>query len=238
MCGRATLIKKKSKIEKRFAAKFQSNDLETYDFEPSYNIAPTQLHPVITGADSDHLQFFKWGLIPSWAKDKSIGSKMINARKETLSEKPSFRNALKKRRCIIPFDGFYEWKKTSNGLIPHYIFCTNQELFSMAGLWETWKDENGEPVHSFTIITMAANKFMAPLHHRMPAILLPGNENTWIDPELTAEEATQVLLPYPAELMNSYSVSREVNKVKNNHPGLIIEEKYPPSLKQGNLFGD
>ncbi len=244
MCGRATLSKKESEIEARFLARFYSDDLKRYNpfnapgkpLLPSYNIAPTHLHPVITGDDPTQIQLFQWGLIPFWAKEKSIGSKLINARVETLAEKPSFKHALEQRRCIVPFDGFFEWEKTHYGRIPHYIFCKDQELFSVAGLWEKWADEKGEVVQSFTLITLPANRFMAPLHDRMPAILSKEKEKNWIDPSISISDALDTLHPYPSAQMDSFTVSERVNKVANNDEELIFEKKYKEPPKQGTLF--
>ena len=128
MCGRASLTKVEKDLEERFHATFYSEDLERYNPLPNYNVAPTQMHPVITNTDPDHLQFFKWGLIPFWAKDEKIGSRMINSRIETILEKPAFRNAVNKRRCLVPFDGFYEWKKTPTGKIPYRIILKDKDL--------------------------------------------------------------------------------------------------------------
>jgi len=244
MCGRATLTKKEEEIEAHFVATFYSEDLKRFKpFDrkdkplfPSYNIAPTHLHPVITGNDPTQIQLFQWGLIPFWAKEKSIGSKMINARVETLAEKPAFKHALEQRRCIVPFDGFFEWEKTHYGRIPHYIFCKDQELFSVAGLWEKWADEKGDILQSFTLITLPANDFMAPIHNRMPAILTKENEQNWIDPKLSISDALSVLKPYPNESLDRFTVSEKVNKVSNNDSSLVIEKKYIEPPKQGTLF--
>ena len=234
MCGRATLTKIEKEIEKRFMATFYSDELKRYNPLPSFNIAPTHIHPVLTGTNNQHLSLFRWGLIPHWAKEASIGSKMINARMETLREKNAFKNALEQRRCLVPFDGFYEWKKTDYGKIPHRIVLKDQEIFSIAGLWETWPSPSGERISSFTLITIPANEFMAPIHDRMPAILQADVERKWIDPKLSVEEAMSFLLPYPDDLMESYTVSEKVNKVKYNDPSLIKKKPYivPPKARE------
>ena len=146
---------------------------------------------------------------------------MINSRVETILEKPSFRNAVHKRRCIVPFDGFYEWKKTPEGKVPYRIQTTNTEIFSIAGIWEHWKSPEGEIINSFSLITMAANPFMESIHDRMPAILMPDQERLWISEDIPAQEALQVLEPYPSELMSAYEVSTRVNNVRNNDSALI-----------------
>jgi len=237
VCGRSSLTKTEKELEQRFNATFYSDELERYNPLPNFNVAPTQMHPVLSNEDPGHLHFYKWGLIPFWAKDKSIGSKMINARSETLMEKPAFRNLLKSRRCLVPFDGFYEWKKTDKARIPFRIVTTDQEIFTVAGLWDTWKDPaTGDLIHSFTLITIHPNKLMEVIHDRMPAILTPGNEKLWVDPEVSPGEALQLLLPYPDENMMAYEVSARVNNVKNNDPSLLEPLDRLKSGIQTSLF--
>lgn len=221
MCGRSSLTKTEKELEERFQADFYSEDLERYNPLPNFNVAPTHMHPVVTNQDAGHLQFFRWGLIPFWAKDIKIGSRLINARIETVAEKGSFKHALKSRRCLVPFDGFYEWQKTKDGKQPYRIITTNQEIFSIAGLWEKWKSPEGEEVMSFTLITMPANKMMSPLHDRMPAILIPGREKDWIANDISPEESLKILEPYPDAWMDMYKVSTRVNNVRENDIDLI-----------------
>ncbi len=221
MCGRSSLTKTESELEERFGASFYSDELERYNPLPSFNVAPSQMHPVITNNDQDHLVFFRWGLIPFWAKDIKIGYKLINSRIETILEKPSFRNAVNKRRCIVPFDGFYEWQKTADGKQPYRIVTTNVEIFTVAGIWETWKSPEAETIHSFSLITQAPNKKLEHIHNRMPAILLPEQEKLWLDQELPAEEALKMIAPYPDEFIDAYKVSKAVGNVRNNDPSLI-----------------
>ncbi len=235
MCGRASLTKVEKDLEERFHATFYSEDLERYNPLPNYNVAPTQMHPVITNTDPDHLQFFKWGLIPFWAKDEKIGSRMINSRIETILEKPAFRNAVQKRRCLVPFDGFYEWKKTPAGKIPFRIVLKDNGIFSVAGIWEKWKSSEGEEVFSFSVITQPPNKLMETIHDRMPAILLPEQEQLWLDADISAEEALQLVAPFPDELLKAYTVSKRVNKVSENEASLIEEFHFDDST-QGSLF--
>jgi putative SOS response-associated peptidase YedK len=235
MCGRASLTKVEKDLEERFHATFYSEDLERYNPLPNYNVAPTQMHPVITNTDPDHLQFFKWGLIPFWAKDEKIGSRMINSRIETILEKPAFRNAVQKRRCLVPFDGFYEWKKTPNGKIPYRIVLKDNGIFSVAGIWEKWKSPEGETVFSFSVITQPPNALMEAIHDRMPAILLPEQEQIWLADDISAEEALQLVAPFPDELLKAYTVSKKVNKVSENEASLIEEFHFDDST-QGSLF--
>ncbi|MBK9256167.1 MAG: SOS response-associated peptidase [Saprospiraceae bacterium] len=236
MCGRSSLTKVEKEIEQRFHATFYSEELERYNPLPNYNVAPTHYHPVITNQDSVHIHLYKWGLIPFWAKDEKIGSKLINARVESIAEKPVFKNALKSRRCLVPMDGFYEWKKVNNQKIPYRIVTRDQEIFAAAGLWENWKNSIGEEVHSFTIITLAANKIMSSLHDRMPAILMRDQEKLWLSNDIPPEDLLEMLQPYPDELTKIYRVSEKVNNVRANDPTLIEEVKDIPLPVQGSLF--
>ena len=181
MCGRGSLTRVESELEERFDATFYSEDLERYNPLPSFNIAPTNWHPVVIQEDAQHFNYLRWGLIPFWAKDPGIGSKMINARLETLSEKKSFKTSLMKRRCLVPMDGFYEWKKEPSGRkIPMRICTKKKEVFFMAGLYDRWKDPAGNIIPSFTIITCPANHFMEPIHDRMPVILEKEHHEAWM----------------------------------------------------------
>jgi Uncharacterized conserved protein len=220
MCGRATLSKSKSTLEKRFRAKFSPMDEDQNIV--NYNVAPTQLHPVITNENPQQIQLFKWGLIPFWAKDSKIGSKMINSRIETITEKPSFRTAIKRRRCLVLLDGFYEWKKLGNRKQPYYIHLKNKEAFALAGIWEKWKHpENGKPIYSFSIITQSPNNFMAQIHNRMPAILLKEDEQKWLDINLSADETLSSIRPLDDDLLEAYPISNQVNRVSENTPELL-----------------
>ena len=223
MCGRASLTKNEKELEQRFNATFYSEDIERYNPLPNYNVAPTHTMPVITNEDPNHFRPLRWGLIPFWAKDHKIGYKMINARIETILEKPAFRNAVKSRRCLVPFDGFYEWKKETGGKTPFYIRRKDKQLFSIAGLWEKWTDpSSGEDVFSFTLITQEPNETMAAVHDRMPAILQPDQEASWIDMRVNEEDAVAMIEPYPDDWLDVFQVSKEVNNVRNNGPELIL----------------
>jgi putative SOS response-associated peptidase YedK len=207
MCGRYTLTKSIKTIESHFKPVRMS-----LKYFPSFNIAPSQISAVVTKS-SDQLQLtgMKWGLIPSWSKDAQMGNKLINARSETLHEKPSFRESFKNKRCLIPADGFIEWK----GKHPYYIRPKTQELIAFAGLWSTW-DSGDDPLNTYTIITTEANKTLSPLHSRMPVILHPNNYEKW----LTAESNTlsSLLTPCPDEDLEYFEISQTVNSPKNNGP--------------------
>lgn len=229
MCGRYTIIAKAEEIEKRFNVEVP----ELYT--PSYNAAPTQILPVITNQRPEGLSFFKWGLIPSWAKDTSIGPKLINARSETISEKVSFKNALVHHRCLIIADGFYEWKRSTNkSKIPYRIFLNTKKLFAFAGLWEEYKDENQNLVHTFTIITTKANKVISNIHERMPVILDQDSEKLWLSSEPSTAEQLELLKPYSGQKMEFHTVSHLVNAVSNNNVQLIAPA--PPTDQRGNLI--
>jgi len=228
MCGRYTIIAKAEEIEKRFNVTVP----ETYTAR--YNAAPTQILPVISNESPGGLSFFHWGLIPSWAKDKSISSKLINARAETISQKASFKSALKSRRCLVLADGFYEWKRSSKkSKVPYRIMLKDKRLFAFAGLWEAYEDENQEIVYTFTIITTSANSAITKIHDRMPAILRREAEQEWLSASISMEEHLQLLQPYDANQMEYHTISPLVNSVANDNPQLIVPT--PPADQFGNL---
>ena len=221
MCGRSSLTKTEKELEERFRATFYSEDLERYNPLPNFNVAPTQLHPVITLQEPSIIHLYRWGLIPFWAKDIKIGAKMINARIESIAEKPAFRQAFEKRRCIVPFDGYYEWLKTPEGKIPYRIRVTNTEIFTIAGLYEFWRGTDGQSINSFTLITKEADPKIAHLHDRMPLILLPEQEKLWLDATVPTKDVMNALEPVPGDYITWYRVSDRVNKVTENDAGLI-----------------
>ena len=217
MCGRYTLKSDGQRVAEAFGL------AESSDLPQRYNIAPTQNVPVVLEENGTRkLETMHWGLIPSWADDPSIGSRMINARAETVSEKPSFRSAFKRRRCLVVADGFYEWKKADGGKQPHYLRLKDSGPFGFAGLWEKWNVEGGEEIHSCTIITTEPNEVAADIHNRMPVILPLDVYDAWLDPEDDdREELLAMLAPYPAEEMEAYPVSREVNRPANDYPEVL-----------------
>jgi len=216
MCGRYTLITDIRKIAESFGVE------PTLNAAPRYNIAPTQDIVAILKNGNAHLTTLRWGLIPSWAKDESIGSRMINARAETLAEKPSFKNLLRRHRCLIVADGFYEWKTEGRGKTPMYITLADEQPFAFAGLWDLWKSPDGPEIQSCTIITTEPNELMASIHNRMPAILRPGAYEDWLNPQLRDEQVlTHWLSPYPAELMKARPVSKLVNNPKNDSAAIL-----------------
>ena len=207
MCGRFTQHHPIEEIIERF----EVAEVE-YEPEPRYNIAPTQTVTAIIQNHARAVVGLQWGLIPFWAKDPKIASQLINARAETLAEKPSFKYALSKRRCLIPIDGFYEWKKQKGGNQPYYIRRRDGGLFAFAGLWEEWKTPEGEVRKTCTIITTEPNELMATIHHRMPVIFKPEHEAEWLDPAAHyAPALTQLLRTYPDGELEMLPVSRAVN---------------------------
>jgi putative SOS response-associated peptidase YedK len=186
---------------------------------PRFNIAPTQPVPVVRRVEGTDRQFtdLYWGLVPFWSKDISIGARLINARAETVADKPSFRAAFKRRRCLLVADGFYEWHRSSAGKRPYYFHLTDHQPFGLAGLWEHWQDGAGNELESCTILTTSANDRLRPIHDRMPVILQRQDYDLWLDPEMQQTDRLQPLLcPYASEAMVSYPVSSRVNNPRND----------------------
>jgi putative SOS response-associated peptidase YedK len=228
MCGRYTLVAAPEAIQQAF-------DLESVPsgLTPRYNIAPTQPIPVITNQSPRALTFVTWGLIPSWAKDASMAAQLINARAETLAEKPSFRSAYKYRRCLVPADGFYEWMKDGKAKRPQYIYRRDRALFAFAGLWERWNSPDGSEVLSATIITTEPNATIAPLHHRMAVILDPSDYKIWLDPNADSAVLQTLLRPAPDDMLTLHEVSPAVNNARHDSPDMI--EPLKP-ISQQRLF--
>ena len=220
MCGRFTLSVNPDELEKTFSEyTFPSK------FAPRFNIAPTQPVLAIPNDDKNEADFFVWGLIPMWAKDPALGNRLINARGETLAEKPAFRSSLKYKRCLILADGFYEWKgapgrKTKT---PFFIHMKDRKPFAFAGLWDSWNSPDGSLIKSCTIITTEPNDLTAIIHNRMPVILHPRDYAKWLDPApQTPEHLKPLIKPFPAEEMNAFPVSTLVNTPANDSPELIV----------------
>ena len=236
MCGRSSLTKTEKELEKRFNSTFYSDDLERYNPIPNYNVTPTTMMPVITNLQPNKFQLYRWGLIPFWTKDiKKIGN-TINAKIETLDEKPMFKNLVNRQRCIVPMDGFFEWKKMSGkDTQPYYISLKDQEIFSVAGLWDSWKNPDGNIIFSYTIITMPANEFMSHLNDRMPAILTPETEKLWLTDNVSTSQILDVLCQYESSQMHCHPVSKKIGNVREKGKELIEEVK-PEDEEVPNLF--
>lgn len=228
MCGRFTLRTPPIRLIEQFACTFPA------DLAPRYNIAPTQAVLAVRqlpGAADRQLAALRWGLIPFWAKEAAIGNRMINARSETVADKPAFRAAFRRRRCLIPADGYYEWKKIGKAKQPYRIRLQDESPFAMAGLWERWDDPaTGQTVESSTILTTEANPLTADVHDRMPVILKPGDYELWLSPDLAdARGLLPLLRPYPVESMAMDRVSTVVNSPRNENAECIVPVEDPLS---------
>ncbi len=222
MCGRFSFSPLAKILEDRFDVK-----VDTSKYKPRYNSAPSQNLAVISNVNPDELSFYRWGLIPFWAKDIKIGNRLINAKSETISEKPSFRNSFKRKRCLVLSDGFFEWKKiNTKEKIPYRIFLKNEPLFAMAGIWNTWKDAEGKAINSFSILTTSPNKLMENIHHRMPVIIGRNYEEDWLKSE-NPEKLKTLFEPFPAERMTAYPISKLVNSAVNDVPEILDAVEYP-----------
>jgi putative SOS response-associated peptidase YedK len=214
VCGRFVLFKL-DEIPERY------NVSNTPNFEPSYNIAPSQNVPVIIRQPVNSVMLMKWGLIPFWAKDPRIGYKLINARAETVSTAPSFRLPFKKQRCLVPANGFYEWKRDGKFKEAHYFKFKDDNIMSFAGLYDIWKDAEGHETYSYTIITTEPDDLMKPVHNRMPVILHPISEDTWLNNEAVPQDLLSLLKPLENKYLEEYVVSDDVNSPRNNSEKLI-----------------
>ncbi|MGE7666694.1 SOS response-associated peptidase [Ureibacillus composti] len=220
MCGRFTLFTTFEKLIEHFEIQ---QAFEEALYHESYNIAPTQqIISIINDGTKNRMGFLKWGLVPSWAKDEKMASKMINARAETVDEKPSFKKSFYQRRCIIPMDSFYEWKREGKTKRPMRIKMRDDSLFAVAGLWDTWLSPSGQTIHTCTILTTEPNALMANIHDRMPVILSKEQQALWLDPRVKERDHLKSLLvPFPVDEMTAYEVSDQVNSPKNNSRELI-----------------
>ena len=217
MCGRYSLIADLGGLAQRF--EFNGDRLT---FEPAYNVAPTQQVLTVVGGDTRRGGFMRWGLIPHWAKNASIGGRMINARAETVAEKPASRNALRRRRCLVLADGFYEWQRSGTARRPMRVVMRTGEPFTLAGLWSVWRDPDGNRVPSCAIITTAANELLRPIHDRMPVVLPKELEEFWLDASVEdAPTLTGIMASCPAGAMEAFEVSRLVNSVANDEPEVV-----------------
>ena len=220
MCGRFTLTVDPAELQDTF-----TDYIFPPRFAPRFNIAPSQPVLAIPNDGRNTAEFFIWGLIPMWAKDPSIGNRLINARGETVSEKPSFRGSFKYKRCLILADGFYEWKTFGNRKTktPYFIHMKDRKPFALAGLWDSWEGADGSSIKTCTIITTKANELMESLHDRMPVILHPRDHKIWLDASpQTPEKLLPLIKPYPADTMSAYAVSTLVNKPANDSPKLVV----------------
>jgi putative SOS response-associated peptidase YedK len=216
VCGRFAFFSPAEALQAAFGVTAIAN------LQPRYNIAPTQDVIVVrSAADGLQVDRLRWGLVPFWAKDPAIGNRMINARAETVAEKPSFRQALRRRRCVVPADGFFEWQKTADGKQPWYISAADSGLLAFAGLWEEWRGGDEGPLQTFTIITTVADAFMQTLHHRMPVMFDRAGVDQWLEPQAAPADIDHLLQAAAAPELRAWPVSRAVNTPMNDRPELI-----------------
>jgi len=228
MCRRYSIFHSGDDIRERFKVNIDSNTIH-----PRYNAAPSQVLPVISNSDSKSLSFFHWGIIPNWSKNKSISTKLINAPVEDIADKASYRFALKSRRCIVPADGYYEWKVSGKKTrIPYRIQMKDNSLFSMAGLWETFDDDEGNQYFTFKIVTTPSTGVVTPIHDRMPVILDEEAEAIWLGDDQGGDMHISVLNPYSKDNLVVHSVSPKINDLNYDQPDLL--EPAPPADQFGN----
>ena len=228
MCGRYTLTSSPEAIRALFRYR------EEAGFPPRYNVAPTQPIPVVRRVNGEPgFALMRWGLVPSWVKDPGVFSLLVNARGEGVTDKPAFRHAMKRRRCLVPADGFYEWKDEGGRRRPYYVRKAGGGPLAFAGLWETWTGPNGEEVDTVGIVTTRANRRVAPIHDRMPAIISPEAFDLWLDCDrVDPLTAAALIAPAPDDLLEAYEVSLAVNRAANDSPSLI-----EPLAGQGSAAG-
>ena len=227
MCGRKTLTKDIQSIIEEMAIESWR---DSGSYQSSYNIAPSQSSPVIIDDMGRHAKMMKWGLIPNWETDASVGSKLINARVETLLDRPSFKNLVPTQRCIVLSDGYYEWKRSNSHSIPYYIFQKDRKILPMAGLWDVWKNNSGENIFSYTIVTTQANSDLNKIHHRMPVILNQKEIDSWLKVHnISVTNTMGLLVPYQNDL-NFHQVSTIVNSPRNNRIDCIRPIKNSDNL--------
>jgi len=219
MCGRFTLFDSADSVAERFGLPDPPSLSPRYNIAPSQTVAAVRIPP---GGGARELVFLRWGLVPSWAKDPAIGNRMINARAETVAVKPAFRSAIRRRRCLVPADGFYEWKRVNGRKQPFYVRLGAGAIFAFAGLWESWEGPEHASVESCTILTTGPNDLLRPIHDRMPVILSPRDYDLWLSPGVQDPEALAPLFhPYPPEEMTVFPVRTTVNNPKTDTPDLI-----------------
>jgi len=220
MCGRYIFAQESKVLYKRYDVPIDLVS-EHVAAGPMYNISPGSLVSVITKNSPNSIEIMKWGFIPHWARDPRIGSRLINARAETLAQKSSFKHSFEERRCLVPATGFYEWMQEGNDKVPYLIQLRDKDIFSFAGLYDIWQDVEGKQFKTFCIITTEANKLMRSIHLRMPAILSRNEEKTWLNPQNSPDKLQKLLKPYEHSRMEAYPVSNKVNNPRNQGEELI-----------------
>ena len=228
MCGRYSLSHSKEKLEERFKVKM------TEPWKPRYNVAPTQIMPVITNKNPTEFSFFKWGFIPGWSLNDASSLNMINARAETILSKAPFKQVMKTQRCLIPADGFFEWKKQGKNKIAYRITLNSDDAMAFAGVWDSWeRPRDGEIINTFSIITTESNQLMKEIHDRMPVIIPKDLESTWLEEKLTETEIQMMLKPFDTDKMNCYKVNKIVNSTSYDIPECL---QVAPKIYPGESF--
>ncbi|HZD55040.1 MAG TPA: SOS response-associated peptidase [Candidatus Aquicultoraceae bacterium] len=218
MCGRFTLFDDSSLLAEWFGLEQAPSLSPRYNIAPSQEVAAVRVPP---GGEGRELALLRWGLVPSWAKDPSLGARMINARAETAADKPAFRSAIRRRRCLVPADGFYEWKRVNGRKQPYYVRMRDAKVFGLAAIWEAWSGADEEPIESCALLTTSANALLRPIHDRMPVIVRPSAYGLWLSPgEQDPQALAPLLHPWPDGEMVAYPVSASVNNPKMDGPGL------------------
>jgi putative SOS response-associated peptidase YedK len=238
MCGRMTLTRSGSEIAEYFALATEGDEIRSANggpLRPRYNVAPTQEIPAILfeAGIGRHLEWMRWGLVPSWAKDPSIGARLFNARSETAAVKPSFRSAFRHRRCLIAADGFYEWTPRNRGHQPFHFSSSEDRLLAFAGLYESWRGEGGEVVDSCTVLTTESNADVSDIHNRMPVLLDAAQHELWLEPERGREDLERLLVPAPTGRLKKRAVGRRVNDARHDDPSCLESEA---AAEQSTLF--
>jgi putative SOS response-associated peptidase YedK len=228
MCGRYSFSHSKDKIEKRFGIKVEE------PWKPRYNIAPTQEMPVVTNKNPKEFSIFKWGFIPNWSLDESVAANLINARSETVFTKAPFKHAIKEQRCLIPADGYFEWKKEGKLKVPYRITLNSDDAFTFAGIWDSWeRPSDGEIINTYTILTTSSNKLLREIHERMPVILSKDLEKYWLDNKLSDTDINELMKPFDQDQMNFYKVNKIVNSTGYDIPECI---QVAPKIYPGESF--
>lgn len=227
MCGRYSFSVTKEKAEKRYDVKVQDG------YKPRYNVAPTQAMPVITHSNPKEFSLFRWGLIPNWSLNESTATNLFNARAETILTKAPFKQIVKEKRCLIPADGFYEWKRAGKNKVPHRITLASDEPFCFAGIWDSWEDKKGDIINTYVIITTDANSLVRDIHDRMPVILPKDVEKDWLKSDLSDKDINELLKPYDPDKMSYYASHKIVNSVNYDTPECL---HVAPKIYPGETF--
>jgi putative SOS response-associated peptidase YedK len=235
MCGRSSLTKKQTDLEKRFKAKFYSADIEKYNLLPKYNLCPTTFVPVKANFDSTHFQFFHWGMdITTWQGE--VKKNAINARIENILKVGTFKDCLETRRCLLPATSYFEWKAIDKlRKLPYLIKLKSQDVFSLAGLWISQEDKYGDPIHKFVLITQPPTKRLSFIHDRMPGIITLDKEEDWLDPKVSGVDALKLINQHPDDDIVFHTVTNKLNKSFDNDPQFIVECRHEIE-EQGSLF--